>query len=423
VSDLLEDLQWRDLVANATDLALLEDELSAGPVTLYCGFDPTAASLHVGHLVQVLTLRRFQQAGHRVIGLVGGATGLIGDPSFKSAERQLNDEEVVAAWVGRLRTQLERLLDLDGPNPAVLLDNLEWTRDLSAIQLLRDLGKHFSVNQMLARDSVRNRLEASGISYTEFSYVLLQAMDFLELHRRHGCRLQIGGSDQWGNITAGLDLLRRADGASGHGLTTPLLMKADGTKFGKTETGTVWLDPTLTSPYAFFQFWLNTDDRDVVGYLKVLSFRSRDEIEALAGATAERPAARAAQRALAEELTALVHGPDQRDAVVAASAALFGRGELGGLDEATLASSLEELPRTTVPAGEALPAVVDLLAATGLVDSRSAARRAVRDGGAYLNNRKVAAEDEVPGPEDLLHGRFLVLRRGKRHLAAVEVSR
>jgi tyrosyl-tRNA synthetase len=421
MTDLLDDLRWRGLLAQTTDLDALDAELTSGPITLYCGFDPTAASLHVGHLVQVLTLRRFQQAGHRPIGLVGGATGLIGDPSFKAAERSLNEVDVVAGWVERLRGQLERFLDFGGDNPAVLANNLDWTGPMSAIELLRDVGKHFSINTMLARESVKARLE-SGISYTEFSYVLLQSYDFLELQRRYGCRLQVGGSDQWGNITAGLDLIRRVDGGSGHAITTPLLTKADGTKFGKTESGTVWLDPTLTSPYAFYQFWFNSDDRDVVGYLKAMSFRSREEIEALAAAVEARPAAREAQTALADELTALVHGEDQRDAVVVASRALFGRGDLDTLDEATLESALAELPRAAASA-DALPPLVQLLADTGLVESRSAARRAVQQGGAYVNNRKIASEEEAPAAEDLLHGRFLVLRRGKRHLAAVEVTR
>jgi tyrosyl-tRNA synthetase len=419
---LMEDLRWRGLIAQATDVDALEADLEAGSLTLYCGFDPTAASLHVGHLVQVITLRRFQHAGHRVIGLVGGATGLIGDPSFKVAERSLNEAQIVAEWVQRLRGQLERFLDFSGENPALLANNLDWTGQLSAVELLRDVGKHFSINTMLARESVRARLE-TGISYTEFSYVLLQALDFVELHRRYGCRLQIGGSDQWGNITAGLDLLRRMDGGAGHALTTPLLTKADGTKFGKTESGAVWLDPDMTSPYAFYQFWLNSDDRDVIGYLKAMSFRPRGEIQELEAALHERPQAREPQRALADELTALVHSPEQRDAVVAASRALFGRGDLTTLDESTLEAALAEVPHATVSGAHPLPPAVDLFAQTGLVDSKSAARRAVRDGGAHVNNQKVPAEDYVPDRADLLHDRFLVLRRGKRHLAAVEVTR
>jgi tyrosyl-tRNA synthetase len=416
---ILDELHWRGLVAQTTDEQALRAAVDSGPVTLYCGFDPTAPSLHVGHLVQVLTLRRFQRAGHRVIALVGGATGLIGDPKAE-AERTLNTKEVVGAWVQRIRDQLEPFLDLQGDNPATMVNNLDWTAGLSAIDFLRDIGKHFPVNRMLARDTVAMRLGTDvGISYTEFSYVLLQSLDYLELFRRHGCTLQIGGSDQWGNITAGCELVRRVEGARVHALTTKLLTKADGTKFGKTEAGTVWLDPGLTSAYAFYQFWFNTGDRDVVGYLKALTFLGRDEIDALDKATAERPAAREAQRALARELTTLVHGAGETAKVEAASRALFGGGDLAGLDEATLAAALAEVPTATVHG--AAPAVVDLLVTAGLVPSRSAARRTVAEGGAYLNNRKVTDDGYVPGTGDLLHRRWLVLRRGKRHVAAVEV--
>lgn len=422
MTHILDDLQWRDLIAQSTDLAQLREAMDAGPVTYYCGFDPTAPSLHVGNLVQILTLRRLQLAGHRPLALVGGATGLIGDPK-PTAERTLNSRETVAQWVERIRAQIEPFLAFEGvPNPAQMVNNLDWTEPLSAIDFLRDVGKHFRVNRMLAKEAVSARLNSeSGISFTEFSYQILQGMDFLELFRRHSCVLQTGGSDQWGNLTAGVDLIGRVDRVHAHALATPLITKADGTKFGKTETGTVWLDPTMTSPYEFFQFWLNADDRDVVGYLKVFSFRSRDEIEELEKLTAERPQARQAQRALAEELTALVHGDAERDAVVAASQALFGRGELEALPERTLSAALAELPRAVVPPGP-LPPVVDLLAASGLCESKSAARRAVKEGGAYVNNRKVADEGEVPATEDLLHGRYLVLRRGKRHLAAVLVE-
>jgi tyrosyl-tRNA synthetase len=422
VTDILDDLAWRGLIALTTDADELRAALDAGPVTYYCGFDPTAPSLHIGNLVQILTLRRLQQAGHRPIALVGGATGLVGDPSGKSAERVLNSTDVVAGWVERLRRQIEPFLDFSGDNAATMANNLDWTGPLSAIDFLRDIGKHFSVNRMLGKESVAARLEAGGISFTEFSYQILQALDFLELYRRHGCVMQTGGSDQWGNLTAGVDLVRRVTGAHVHALATPLITKADGTKFGKTESGTVWLDPELTSPYAFYQFWLNADDRDIGTYLRVFSFRPREEIERLEKESAERPAARLAQRALAEELTALVHGDEECAAVVAASRALFGQGELTGLDERTLAAALAELPRATVAGGAELPPVVDLLAETGLTPSKSAARRAVAEGGAYLNNRKVTAEDEVPAPDDLLHGRFLVLRRGKRNLAGVEVA-
>jgi len=417
VTTILDELRWRDLVAQTTDPDALAASLAAGPVTLYCGFDPTAPSLHVGHLVQVLTLRRFQQAGHKVIALVGGATGLIGDPK-ETAERNLNTKDLVADWVGRIRAQIEPFLDFEGENAALMVNNLDWTAPLSTIDFLRDVGKHFPVNRMLARDAVDKRLNSEvGISYTEFSYVLLQSMDYLELFRRHGCSLQIGGSDQWGNITAGAELIRRVEGGKAHALTTNLLKKADGTKFGKTESGTVWLDPSLTTPYAFFQFWMNTDDRDVVGYLKCLTFLPRERVEELEKATAERPGAREAQRALAQELTTLVHGPEQTAAVEAASQALFGRGNLADLDTTTLAAALSELPGTTVSG--TLPTVAELLVATGLEKSGNSARRTIGEGGAYVNNVKVTEEAASPAVSDLLHGQWLVLRRGKRNLAAV----
>jgi tyrosyl-tRNA synthetase len=420
VTDILDDLAWRGLIAQSTDLDELRAMLAAGPVTLYCGFDPTAPSLHVGNLVQLLTLRRFQLAGHRTIGLVGGATGLIGDPSGKSAERALNSEEVVAGWLERIREQVSRFLSLSDDD-GMIVSNLDWTGPMSAIEFLRDVGKHFPVNRMLARDTVRARLDTTGLSYTEFSYMLLQSLDYLELYRRYGCRLQTGGSDQWGNLASGVDLIRRAEGATAHALTTPLVTRADGTKFGKTAGGeTYWLDASLTTPYAFYQFWLNADDRDVVRFLKFFSFRSREEIEELEKATGDRPAARAAQRALAEELTTLVHGKDETSKVIAASRALFGQGELAELDERTLESALASVPSAEVPSP--LPPVVDLLAETGLVGSKSEARRTIAQGGAYLNNVKVTDETAVPSPSDLLHGRFLVLRRGKRNVGGVTVS-
>jgi tyrosyl-tRNA synthetase len=425
VADILDDLAWRGLLAQSTDRDGLRALLAAGPVTLYCGFDPTAPSLHVGHLVQLLTLRRFQRAGHRPIGLVGGATGLIGDPSGKSDERTLNPADVVAGWVERIRGQVSRFLDFTDDR-ALMVSNLDWTGPMSAIELLRDIGKHFPVNRMLARETVKARLETSGMSYTEFSYVLLQSLDYLELYRRYGCRLQTGGSDQWGNLTAGVDLIRRVEGGSAHALTTSLVTRADGTKFGKTAGGeNYWLDPELTSPYAFYQFWFNADDRDVGKYLRYCSFRSRDEIEELEKETAERPAARAAQRALAAELTTLVHGEEECARVMAASRALFGQGSLADLDERTLAAALAEVPRAVIPAPEngALPPVADLLAETGLVNSKSEARRAIAQGGAYLNNAKITEADAAPGAGDLLHGRFLVLRRGKRSVGGVEVTR
>ncbi len=425
MADILDDLAWRGLLAQSTDLDELRALLAAGPVTLYCGFDPTAPSLHVGSLVQLLTLRRFQRAGHRPIGLVGGATGLIGDPSGKSDERTLNSLDVVAGWVERIRGQVSRFLDFTDDR-ALMVSNLDWTGPMSAIEFLRDIGKHFPVNRMLARETVKARLETSGMSYTEFSYVLLQSLDYLELYRRYGCRLQTGGSDQWGNLTAGVDLIRRVEGGSAHALTTPLVTRADGTKFGKTAGGeNYWLDPELTSPYAFYQFWFNADDRDVVKYLKYFSFRSREAIEELEKETAERPAARAAQRTLAAELTTLVHGEEECARVIAASRALFGQGSLADLDERTLAAALAEVPRAVVSAadGGGLPAVADLLAQTGLVSSKSEARRAIAQGGAYLNNAKIAKADAVPDAGDLLHGRFLVLRRGKRSVGGVEVTR
>ncbi|MDS1271401.1 tyrosine--tRNA ligase [Lipingzhangella sp. LS1_29] len=448
MTDIIDELEWRGLLAQTTDSEELRKTLADGPVTVYCGFDPTAGSLHVGHLTQILTLARFQRAGHRPLALVGGGTGLIGDPKA-TAERSLNDPQTVAGWVTVLARQLAVFLRFPegnrpaDPTDAILVDNGEWLAEISAIELLRDIGKHFSVNQMLARETVRSRLESSGMSYTEFSYVLLQSYDFLQLYRRYGCVLQTGGSDQWGNITAGIDLIRRVDGnephGAAHGVTTNLLTKADGTKFGKTESGTVWLDPELTSPYAFYQFWFNTDDQDISRYLRVFSFRSRSEIEELEQEVVQRPAQRAAQRALAEELTTLVHGSQECERVIAASRALFGQGKLTELDARTLGSALAEVPTTTVTVAEnrdagtdtstdtdatasGLPSVVELLEATGLVSSRSAARRTVQEGGAYVNNAKVTDIGAVPRPADLLHGQYLVLRRGKRNVAGVIVT-
>ena len=376
----------------------------------------------MGNLVVLLVLRRFQLAGHTPIALVGGATGLVGDPSGKNEERTLNSTEIVEGWVNRIRTQVSAFLDFsDGKNKAIVVNNLDWTSPLSAIEFLRDIGKHFSVNQMLSKDSVSARLEAGGISYTEFSYQVLQSYDFLELYRRNNCTLQLGGSDQWGNIVAGLDLIRRVEQGSGHALTVPLLTKADGTKFGKTTGGSVWLDPAMTSPYAFFQYWLNTDDKDVINFLKVFSFKSHEEITALENAHKENPGLREAHRALARELTALVHSQATTDRVEAAAKALFGQGDLTELDEETLAGALAELPRTTVSKSEAIPTWVDLLAATGVVDSKSAARRIVKEGGAYLNNEKISGEDFAPQKSDFLCGKYAVLRKGKRDLAAVEL--
>jgi tyrosyl-tRNA synthetase len=420
--NLIEDLRWRGLLAQSTDEAALLESLKK-PITLYCGFDPTAPSLHTGNLVVLLVLRRFQLAGHNPIALVGGATGLVGDPSGKNEERTLNSTDIVEAWVNRIRKQVSAFLDFDAPkNPAQVVNNLDWTSPLSAIEFLRDIGKHFSVNQMLSKDSVSARLEGGGISYTEFSYQVLQSYDFLELYRRNNCTLQVGGSDQWGNIVAGLDLIRRVEQGSGHALTVPLLMKADGTKFGKTAGGSVWLDPEMTSPYTFFQFWLNSDDKDVINFLKVFSFKSHDEIMELEKSHNENPGLREAHRALARELTSLVHSEDATQRVEAAARALFGQGELSELDEATLASALAELPRTTISANDEMPTWVDLLAATGVVDSKSAARRIVKEGGAYLNNEKISGEDFRLSKSDFLCGKYAVLRKGKRDLAAVELA-
>ncbi len=413
---LTEDLQWRGLIQDSTGLDELRALLDGGSATFYVGFDPTAASLHVGHLMQVTTARRLQLGGHRPLLLVGGATGQIGDPK-ESAERTLNPPEVVAGWVDRIRDQLSPFVSYAGENAARLVNNLDWTGEMSVVEFLRDVGKHFPVNKMLAREVVKARLE-TGISFTEFSYQLLQSHDFYELHRRHGCQLQFGGSDQWGNITAGVDYVRRRGAGPVQAFVTPLVTKADGTKFGKTEGGAVWLDPQLTTPYAFYQFWLNADDRDVVRYLRYFSFRSRDEIEQLEKETAERPAARLAQRALAEELTTLVHGERETAQAVAASQALFGRGSLDDLTPETLRAALTEAGLVHV---DELPDVAGLLRESGLVPSAKEARRVIAEGGAYVNNTRITEVDAKPTQADLLHGRYLVLRRGKKSFAGVEL--
>ena len=416
---VLDELEWRGLIAHSTDLDALREELSRGMVKVYCGFDPTAPSLHMGNLLQILTLRRLQDAGHKPYGLVGGATGMIGDPK-EAGERQLNSLDTVKLWSANVRAQLERFLSFEGSNAATVVNNYDWTASLSTIEFLRDIGKHFPVNRMLAREVVRSRLEA-GISYTEFSYVLLQSMDYLNLYRDHGVTLQTGGSDQWGNITAGAELIRRVEGARVNALATPLVTKADGTKFGKTESGTVWLDASMTSPYAFYQFWLNTDDRDVVTLLKYYTFRDWEEIEDLERQTAEKPFLRAAQRALADDVTTLVHGAEETARIKAASAALFGSGDLAELSLDTLGAALREAGAIEVKRTDAMPSYVDLLVETGLVPSKGAARRTVAEGGAYLNNRRVEDPDLVPGEGDLLGSRWLVLRRGKKNLAGVEL--
>lgn len=427
VTDILSELKARDLVALSTDEEALSQALDAGPLNFYIGFDPTAPSLHMGNVVQLLFARRLQQAGHNPFALVGGATGLIGDPRM-SGERTLNEREVVEGWVERIRSQIERFLDFDGPHAAQVVNNLDWTGDLSAIDFLRDIGKHFSVNRMLAKETVSARLNSEhGISFTEFSYQILQAHDFLQLHRRHGVVLQHGGSDQWGNLTAGTDLVRRVERVSAHAVATPLMTKADGTKFGKTESGTVWLDPELTSPYAFSQFWLNADDRDVVKYLKVFSLRPLAEIEQIAADFAEAPHKRLAQRVLAEDATTLVHGEQQTRQAFAAAEALFGSGTLAELQPATLDAATRELPTAEVPASEVSAGfpVVDAFAAAGIVKSKSEARRAAKDGGAYVNNVKVAGEDQVLTTADVLDAGgagVVLLRRGKKTLGAVRVT-
>ncbi|GAA2526813.1 tyrosine--tRNA ligase [Pilimelia columellifera] len=417
MTDLIADLQWRELIQDSTDLDELRRHLDAGPTTFYVGFDPTAASLHVGHLMQVVTARRLQQAGHRPLLLVGGATGQIGDPTDRG-ERALNDPEVVGGWVERIRQQLAPFVSYDGANAATLVNNLDWTGAMSVVEFMRDVGKHFPVNKMLARDVVKARLD-SGISFTEFSYQLIQAHDFYALRRDHGCSLQFGGSDQWGNITAGVDFVRRRGAGPVHAFTTPLVMKADGTKFGKTAGGAVWLDASMTSPYAFYQFWLNADDRDVLRYLRYFSFRDRAELVELAAAAAERPSARLAQRALAQELTTLVHGQEELSQAEAASQALFGRAPLADLAEPTLRAALAEAGLTTA---EGSLSVAALLRAAGVVSSMNEARRAIAEGGAYVNNVRVTDPELVIGASERLHGRYLVIRRGKRTVAGVEFS-
>ena len=411
---LLDDLRWRGLIAHSTDPDALGAHLDEGGVKFYVGFDPTAQSVHTGNLVQLLLARRLQQAGHQPFMLVGGATGLIGDPK-EAGERVMNSTDVVAEWVEKIRAQVERYVSFDGGNAATMVNNLDWTASMSTLDFLRDVGKHFPVNRMLARDVVARRLE-SGISYTEFSYVLLQSMDYRELNRRHGVTLQTGGSDQWGNITAGVELIRRSDQRRVHAMATPLLTKADGTKFGKTESGTVWLDPTLTSPYAFHQFFLNAEDAKVVDYLKVFSFRSREEIEALAQATIDAPYKREAQRALADDVTDLVHGVAEREAAVAAASALFGRGELAELSAQTLDGVVHEVGGHQV---EGDVGIVDALVAAGVAKSKGDARRIIAEGGAYLNNQKVTDPELTLTADLLLHGRYAILRRGRKTVGAV----
>lgn len=426
MTDIFRELKARDLVALSTDEEALSAALAAGGVNFYIGFDPTAPSLHMGNLVQILFARRLQLAGHNPFALVGGATGLIGDPRM-SGERTLNERDIVEGWVEKIRAQVERFLDVDGPHGATLVNNLDWTGSFSAIDFLRDVGKHFSVNRMLAKETVSARLNSEhGISFTEFAYQILQGNDFLELYRRHGVTLQHGGSDQWGNLTSGTDLVRRVERVSVHAMATPLMTKADGTKFGKTEGGTVWLDPEMTSPYAFSQFWLNADDRDVMKYLRVFSFRSLEELDAIEQEFTAAPHTRSAQRALAEEVTALVHGQEQADQAFAAAEALFRGGELRALNPDVLAAATGELPTGEVAAsdlGAGLP-LADALLTAGVVKSKSDARRAIKEGGAYVNNEKASGEDATVTSDDVLdagsHG-VVVVRRGKKTLGALRV--
>lgn len=418
MSDILDELQWRGLLAQHTDLDALRADLSKGPITFYCGFDPTAPSLHHGHLVQLLVMRHLQLAGHKPLALVGGATGQIGDPR-QSGERQLNPSEVVAGWTQRLKEQISRFLSFEGDNAAVVVNNLDWTEQMSAIDLLRGVGKHFRVGTMLAKDIVARRLASDeGISYTEFSYQVLQANDYLELFRRYGCTLETGGNDQWGNMIGGVDLIRKVEGASTHVMTTPIITKADGTKFGKSEGGAVWLDPDMLSPYAFYQFWLQVADEDVIRFLKIFTFLSRERIEELEVEVSERASRRVAQRELAAEMTRLVHGEQEYARVHAATEALWGTGDLRGLEAATLAAAVADLPRARLVIGQGT--VVDALVDSGVEKGRGAARRTLASGGAYLNNIKVVDEDAPIGADDVLAGGLALVRKGRRTLLVVE---
>ncbi|MDJ0313782.1 tyrosine--tRNA ligase [Arthrobacter sp. H35-D1] len=419
-ANVWQELKWRGLVQVSTDEAALEELLAGDPITYYCGFDPTAPSLHLGNLVQLLTMRRMQLAGHKPLGLVGGSTGLVGDPR-PTAERTMNSKETVEEWVGYLQGQVQRFLSFEGENAARMVNNLDWTEPMSVLDFLRDVGKYFRVGTMIKKDIVASRLNSDeGISYAEFSYQILQGMDYLELFRQYGCVLQQGGSDQWGNLTSGADLIRKVEGASVHALGTPLITNSDGTKFGKSEGNAIWLDAAMCSPFDMYQFWLNTADADVVDRLKVFTFLGHEQIEAVAAAVAEKPQAREGQRTLAFQVTSLVHGADATLKVIAASAALFGQGELAALDLATLESATRELPRSTAPAAGVT--IVELLVAAGLSKSNSEARRTVGEGGAYVNNAKVTDPDSVLGAADALHGKYLLVRRGKRTLSMVELA-
>ena len=421
VSNIWQDLQWRGLIAQSTDEKVLADLLNNQSITFYIGFDPTAPSLHLGNLMQILLAKRLQLAGHKPLALVGGATGLIGDPK-DTGERNLNEEETVITWTENIAKQLVKYFDFFGDNKCDVVNNFDWTSKIDAISLLRDLGKHFSINRMLEREAVSARLNASGISYTEFSYAILQANDFLELFNKHNCVLQTGGSDQWGNITAGVDLVRRVKSKTVHALTTPLMVKADGTKFGKTEAGTVWLSPELTSPYSFYQFWLNTDDRDIATLLKYFSFASKEVIEDLIEKVRTDASSRSAQKYLAQELTTLVHSKEQCEQVILASQALFGQGELKDIDKNILVAALSEAGLTKIKLTTEMPNILDILQQTNLCESKSAAKRTVEEGGAYINNVRISDLNWTPTKTDLIHGSLLVVRRGKKVMAGVEIG-
>lgn len=417
---IIDELQWRGLINQSTDLDALKDATKA-PITLYAGFDPTGPSLHAGHLVPLLMLRRFQEAGHRPIVLAGGATGMIGDPR-DVGERTMNTADTVSDWADRISGQLKRFVSFEGENAAVLVNNADWTNDMTVVDFLRDVGKHFSLATMLSRETVKRRLDNDGISYTEFSYMLLQANDFVQLRRRLDCTLQVGGSDQWGNLVAGVDLNRRMDGETVHALTVPLVTDSEGKKFGKsTGGGSLWLDPEMTSPYRWYQYFVNTADADVIRYLRWFTFLTQEELNELETEVEERPFKREAQKRLAREMTDLVHGPEATTAVELASQALFGRADLTELDEPTLAAAVSETEVFSVAPGEPRT-IVDLLVGTGLVDSKGAARRAVKEGGAYANNVRIESEDWEPGTDDLLHGQWLVLRRGKKNFAGAKIA-
>ena len=418
MKNILDELAWRGLISQTTDQDSLREALDHGPVTLYCGFDPTAPSLHVGNLMQVLTVKRFQEAGHKPLLLVGGATGLIGDPRM-SGERTMNPVEMVHQWVERIRGQIEPFMTFEGANAARMVNNYDWTKELDAISFLRDIGQHFRMGTMLSKETVARRLNSDeGISYTEFSYQVLQGMDYLELFRRYGCSLQTGGSDQWGNLLSGTELIRKSEGAHAHALATPLVTKADGTKFGKSEGGAIWLDPQMTSPYSMYQFWLSSADSDVIQYLKYFTFRTQDEIAELELKVQDEPFRREAQKTLAYDVTALVHGADAADAVVEASQAIFGRGELGGLDQLTLDGCAAEVGGVDAPSGTT---VVDALVLARVVESKSAARRAIAEGGAYVNNSKVDDADAELTHNTALAGGWVVVRRGKKTLGMIRV--